>query len=71
VSAPFETTPPPACPLCASVLDPSSVRCPSCGLYLPASAGKPNPFSSAALWAMLGGLGLVYAITLAVVALSH
>jgi hypothetical protein len=46
------------------------VRCPSCGLTPEFGPDRPNPFQGATLWAMIGAIVLVFALTLLVVGLT-
>ena len=57
------------CSLCAMPKDPDS-RCPSCGLTAEFGPDRPNPFAGATLWLLLGAIFVVFAATLAVVALT-
>jgi hypothetical protein len=57
------------CPLCALPKAPDA-RCPSCGLTAEFGPDRPNPFAGATLWLMAGAIAVVFAITLAVVALT-
>jgi hypothetical protein len=59
------------CPLCGGSITANDERCPSCGLTLAGVYGRPGPFGSVTLWWMAGGLGLVYALTLLIVALAR
>lgn len=45
-------------------------RCPDCGMTAGFGPNRPSPFRSGTLWAMAAGLAVVYAITLAVVAIT-
>ena len=46
------------------------VRCPSCGLTPEFGPDRPNPFRGATLWAMIGAIVVVFALTLVVVGLT-
>jgi len=75
MSTPFEAPGPPAapsstCSLCGSVLMVDVDRCSVCGLYQ-TGGGRPNPFTGAALWILIGGIAVVYAITVLVVAVAR
>ncbi|HZR15554.1 MAG TPA: hypothetical protein VFC33_20135 [Acidimicrobiia bacterium] len=59
-----------ACPLCGTSVGVDAARCPSCGLFLTV-ARRPNPFVEHTLWAMVGGLAVVYLLTLLVVVLAR
>ncbi|MFN8035087.1 MAG: hypothetical protein U0V73_04070 [Acidimicrobiia bacterium] len=45
-------------------------RCSVCGLYQTGD-GRPDPFTGSALWILIGGLAVVYAITVLVVAVAR
>lgn len=45
-------------------------RCPSCGMTAEFGPSRPNPFAGRTLWAMMGVIVAVFAITLVVVALT-
>ena len=57
------------CPLCGLPKDPDQ-RCPSCGLTAEFGPDRPSPFGSATLWAMMGVIAMVFAVTLLVVGLT-
>ncbi|MGH9025927.1 MAG: hypothetical protein ACRDWD_07410 [Acidimicrobiia bacterium] len=59
------------CPLCGAALAAADSRCPSCGLSLSGVYGRPGPFSQTTFWWLAGGLGLVYLLTLLIVALAR
>ena len=46
-------------------------RCPACGMTAEFGPDRPNPFAGAAIWAMMGAILLVFAITIAVVAVTN
>ena len=58
-----------ACPLCGTA-HADEVRCPECGLAPGFGPDATSPFRRATLWAMVGGIAAVYAVTLLVVALT-
>ncbi|MCZ7527511.1 MAG: hypothetical protein M5U14_14680 [Acidimicrobiia bacterium] len=60
--------PSPTCTLCETPLEPGAKRCRSCGLY---QAQGPRAFSPGTLWALAGGLVVVYGATLLTVALAR
>lgn len=60
-----------ACSLCGAPVAVDSNRCPSCGLHQSMGPEKPNPFTAASLWALVGLLVVVYAVTLVVVAAAR
>jgi hypothetical protein len=75
MSSQFEPQPPasePAstCSLCGSVVMPDIDRCSICGLYQ-TGGGRSNPFTGVALWILIGGLAVVYAVTVLVVAVAR
>ena len=45
-------------------------RCPSCGMTAEFGPDRPNPFAGATLYAMIGAIVVVFALTLLVVALT-
>ncbi len=45
-------------------------RCPSCGMTPEFGPDRPNPFAGATLWVMIGVIVAVFALTLAVVAIT-
>jgi hypothetical protein len=57
------------CPLCETPRDPDR-PCPSCGLTPDFGPDRPDPFVGRALAMMLGAIGVVFALTLLVVALA-
>jgi hypothetical protein len=57
------------CPLCGTPR-PADARCPECNLDPGFGPDATNPFRSGTLWATIGGLTAVYAVTLGVVALT-
>jgi hypothetical protein len=59
------------CPLCGRPVAPSEERCPDCAYHQAGIAGRPGPFSRAALWWSAAGVVLVYVLTLVVVALAR
>jgi hypothetical protein len=59
------------CPLCASGVAAAETRCPECGWSLAGVAGRPGPYSRAALWWTVAGFLAVYLITLGIVAFTH
>ena len=44
--------------------------CPSCGMTGQFGPDRPNPFAGATLYAMIGAIGAVFALTLLVVGLT-
>ncbi len=46
-------------------------RCPECNMTPELGPDATNPFRSGTLWATIGGLAAVYAVTLGVVALTR
>lgn len=60
-----------ACSLCGAPVAVGATRCPSCGLHQAMGPEKPNPFTAASLWALVGLLAVVYAVTLVVVAAAR
>lgn len=60
------------CPLCGAARPgPAGAnRCPECGMDPGFGPDATNPFRSGTLWATIGGLAAVYAVTLGVVALT-
>ncbi|MBK5287049.1 MAG: hypothetical protein JJE46_01150 [Acidimicrobiia bacterium] len=57
------------CLQCGLPKDPE-IRCPSCGMTAEFGPTRPNPFRSGTLWAMMGAIAAVFAITLVVVSLT-
>ena len=57
------------CPLCG-VPRPDGARCPACGLTGQFGPDRPSPFVGATLWAMMGAIALVFAVTLLVVGIA-
>ena len=57
------------CPLCGYE-KPADDRCPECGLTAEFGPDRPNPFPGATIYAMIGAVVLVFALTLLVVALT-
>jgi hypothetical protein len=59
-----------ACALCGAehVVD---IRCPECNVDPGFGPDRPSPFTHATMWAMMGGIAALYAITLLVVALTR
>jgi hypothetical protein len=57
------------CPLCDAVVGFDAVRCPSCGMALAGQGARPSPFARRELWWSVAGLGVIYVIVLAIVAL--
>ena len=49
---------------------PPDDRCPSCGMTPEFGPDRPNPFAGATLWVMIGVIVAVFALTLAVVAMT-
>ena len=45
-------------------------RCPSCGMTPEFGPDRPNPFRGATIYAMIGAIVLVFALTLLVVGLT-
>jgi hypothetical protein len=58
------------CPLCGTPRG-TDERCPECNLDPGFGPDATNPFRSGTLWATVGGLAAVYAVTLGVVALTR
>ncbi len=58
---------PRACALCDTALEPSQLRCPSCGLHQELGPERPNPFRQRALWLLIGVLATLYITVLLVV----
>jgi hypothetical protein len=59
------------CPLCGAPVEARDARCPSCGLSLAGVYGRSGPFSQVTFWWMAAGLGIVYLVTLLIVALAR
>ncbi len=59
------------CPLCTTEVTEAETRCPECGWSLAGVAGRPGPYSRAALWWTVAGFLAVYLVTLGIVALTH
>lgn len=57
------------CRQCGLEKDPG-VRCPSCGMTSEFGPDRPNPFAGATLYAMIGAIVVVFALTLLVVGLT-
>ncbi len=57
------------CPLCAAHHD-GGIRCPECNVDPGFGPDRPSPFANGALWAMMGGIALVFLVTLAVVSIT-
>jgi hypothetical protein len=57
------------CALCGAQHAPS-IRCPECNVDPGFGPDAVNPFTRATLWAMMGGIAVVFIITLIVVALT-
>ena len=49
---------------------PPDDRCPSCGMAPEFGPDRPSPFAGATLWVMIGVIVAVFALTLAVVAIT-
>ena len=49
---------------------PPDDRCPACGMTSEFGPDRPNPFAGATLWVMIGVIVAVFALTLAVVAIT-
>ena len=49
---------------------PPDDRCPSCGMTPEFGPDRPNPFAGATLWVMIGVIAVLFALTLAVVAIT-
>ena len=45
-------------------------RCPSCGMTEQFGPDRPNPFAGATLYAMIGAIVVVFALTLLIVGLT-
>jgi len=60
-----------ACSLCGASVSAGATRCPSCGMHQSTGPDKPSPFTAASLWALVGLLAVVYAVTLVVVAAAR
>jgi hypothetical protein len=58
------------CPLCGTEHR-DGVRCPECNLTPEFGPDATSPFRSGTLWALIGGLAAVYAVTIGVVALTR
>ena len=58
-----------ACPMCG-LLKSTDDRCPSCGMTPEFGPDRPSPFAGATLWVMIGVILAVFALTLAVVAIT-
>jgi hypothetical protein len=59
-----------ACGLCGTehVVD---VRCPECNMDPGFGPDRPSPFAHGTMWAMMGAIAVVFAVTLLVVALTR
>ena len=57
------------CPMCGLPKPPED-RCPSCGMTAGFGPDRPNPFAGATLWVMIGVIAVLFALTLAVVAIT-
>ena len=57
------------CPQCGLEKGPDE-RCPSCGMTAEFGPDRPNPFGGATLYAMIGAIVVVFALTLLVVGLT-
>ena len=56
------------CPLCATLVQPNDLRCPSCNMTLAGIGGRPGPFSRRVLWAWALALLAIYLVVLVIVA---
>lgn len=57
------------CLLCGVPKGPGD-RCPACGLTGEFGPDRPDPFAGATLWAMMGAIALVFAVTLVIVGIT-
>jgi hypothetical protein len=57
------------CALCGSEHD-AEIRCPECNVDPGFGPDRPSPFAQGTLWAMMGGIAAVFAVTLLLVALT-
>ena len=57
------------CPLCSSE-HVVGIRCPECNVDPGFGPDRPSPFTHGTLWAMMGGIAAVFAVTLLLVALT-
>jgi hypothetical protein len=56
------------CPLCTTTHD-GGIRCPECNVDPAYGPGRPSPFANGTLWVMMGGIAVIYVVTLIVVAI--
>ena len=59
---------PGVCELCGTPLGPADARCGACGMVVGVAKPAPSPFSHTLLWAVVGGVGVIYVIVLGLVA---
>lgn len=59
------------CALCGTPLGVGAERCTACGMVVGIGPGNPNPFTSRAMWATIGGLVAIYVVVLALVVLLN
>lgn len=57
------------CPLCTAE-HVAGIRCPECNVDPGFGPDRPSPFASGALWVMMGGIAVVFVVTLIVVAIA-
>jgi hypothetical protein len=60
-----------SCPLCGTATLASDDRCAACGFTLAGVDGRPEAFSWRTLWWSVAVLGVVYLVTIAIVAMTR